>query len=65
MIWSNLRWCKDYVHMNPLPDAQTVLEKIPDWFQDYNEYHPHKGLRMQSPRQFRRKQLKFEPCPVN
>jgi len=56
---------RDYVHMNPLPDAQTVLEKIPGWFQDYNEYHPHKGLRMQSPRQFRRNQLKFEQCPVN
>ena len=56
---------RDYVHMNSFPDAKTVLEKIPGWFQDYNEYHPHKGLRMQSPRQFRRKQLKFDQCPVN
>ncbi len=56
---------RDYVHMNPLPDAKTVLEKIPEWFQDYNEYHPHKGLKMQSPRQFRRNQLTFETCPVN
>ena len=56
---------RDYVHMNPLPDAKTVLEKIPGWFQDYNEYHPHKGLKMLSPRQFRRNQLKREPCPVN
>lgn len=56
---------RDYVHMNPLPDAKTVLEKIPGWFQDYNEYHPHKGLKMQSPREYRRNQLKLEPCPVN
>lgn len=55
---------RDYVHMNPLPDAKTVLEKIPGWFQDYNEYHPHKGLKMQSPREYRRNQLKCEPCPV-
>jgi transposase InsO family protein len=26
---------RDYVHMNPMPDAKTVLEKIPQWFQDY------------------------------
>jgi putative transposase len=56
---------RDYVHMNPLPDAKTVLKKIPGWFQDYNEYHPHKGLKMQSPREYRRNQLKLEPCPVN
>lgn len=56
---------RDYVHMNPLPDAKTVLEKIPGWFQDYNEYHPHKGLKMQSPREYRRNQIKLEPCPVN
>jgi len=56
---------RDYVHMNPLPDAKTVLEKIPEWFQDYNEYHPHKGLKMQSPRQFRRNQITFKTCPAN
>ena len=56
---------RDYVHMNPLPDAKTILEKIPEWFQDYDEYHPHKGLKMQSPRQVGRKQPKFEKCPVN
>ena len=55
---------RDYVHMNPLNDAKTVLEKIPRWLQDYNEYHPHKGLKMKSPSEYRRNQLKFEPCPV-
>jgi putative transposase len=55
---------RDYVHLNPLNDARTVLEKIPRWFRDYNEYHPHKGLKMKSPREYRRSQLKLEPCPV-
>lgn len=55
---------RDYVHMNPLHDARSVLEKIPEWFQDYNEYHPHKGLKMKSPREYRRSQLKLETCPA-
>ena len=54
---------RDYVHMKPLPDARTVLEKIPEWFQDYNEFHPHKGLKMKSPREYRRNQLKLDECP--
>lgn len=56
---------RDYVHMNSLPDASTVLAQLPTWFEDYNENHPHKGLRMKSPREYRRKQLKLEQCPVN
>jgi len=56
---------RDYVHMNPLHDAKTVLIMIPEWFRDYNEYHPHKGLKMQSPREYRRNQRKLEQCPVN
>ena len=31
-----------------------VLAQLPAWFADYNEHHPHKGLKMLSPRQFRR-----------
>ena len=54
---------RDYVHMNPLNDAGTVLEKIPEWFRDYNEFHPHKGLKMKSPKEYRRNQLKLEQCP--
>jgi putative transposase len=56
---------RDYVHMNSLPDAATVLAQLPTWFEDYNENHPHKGLRMKSPREYRRKQIKLETCPVN
>jgi transposase InsO family protein len=56
---------RDYVHMNSLPDAVTVLAQLPTWFEDYNENHPHKGLKMKSPREYQRKQLKLEQCPVN
>lgn len=43
---------RDYVEITPLPDAQTVLELIGGWFEDYNENHPHSGLKMRSPREF-------------
>lgn len=45
---------RDYVYLNDRPDAKTVLQMLPEWFEDYNEIHPHKGLKMQSPREFRR-----------
>lgn len=45
---------RDYVYLSELPDAETVLRQLPSWFEDYNEWAPHKGLRMKSPRQFRR-----------
>lgn len=40
------------VHVTPLPDAATVLELIAGWFEDYNDNHPHSGLKMRSPREF-------------
>ena len=43
---------RDYVHVTPLPDAATVLELIAGWFEDYNDNHPHSGLKMRSPRDF-------------
>ena len=43
----------DYVYVADLWDAKAVLESLPKWFADYNEHHPHKGLKMLSPRQFR------------
>lgn len=45
---------RDYVYLADLPDARAVLAQLPAWFADYNEHHPHKGLNMLSPRQFRR-----------
>ena len=45
---------RDYVYLADLPDAETVLGQLGAWFEDYNEYHPHKGLNMLSPKEFRR-----------
>jgi putative transposase len=45
---------RDYVAVNPTPDPGTVLERLPAWFEHYNEHHPHKALKRRSPRQFRR-----------
>jgi transposase InsO family protein len=54
---------RDYVYVHDRPDAQTVLSQLPAWFEDYNESHPHKALRMKSSREFMRS---FQPaaCPV-
>ena len=47
---------RDYVFVNDRSDAETVLKQLTGWFEDYNEYHPHKGLKMKSPREFIRAQ---------
>lgn len=43
---------RDYVQLTPLPDARTALQLIGGWIDDYNDNHPHSGLRMRSPREF-------------
>jgi putative transposase len=55
---------RDYVYIHDRPDAKTVMAQLAHWFKDYNEYHPHKGLKMKSPRQFIRSQLLTASCPV-
>lgn len=45
---------RDYVYLGDVSSAETVFAQLPHWFNDYNENAPHKGLKMQSPRQFRR-----------
>jgi putative transposase len=45
---------RDHVHTTPIPDAEAALDRIAGWFEDYNDNHPHSGLRMRSPREFRR-----------
>ena len=42
---------RDYLRINPLPDARKVLRQIAGWIDDYNEIHPHSALRMRSPRE--------------
>ena len=43
---------RDYVRVSPLPDAQTVMQALPVWFEHYNAVHPHKALGYVSPREF-------------
>jgi putative transposase len=44
---------RDYVYLNDVPDAETVMRCLPIWIEDYNCNHPHSGLKMKSPREFR------------
>ena len=37
---------RDYVRCNPCPDAATVLAHLDGWFEDYNNFHPHYGLKI-------------------
>jgi putative transposase len=45
---------RDYARVTILPDAATILAKLPDWIEDYCEVHPHSGLNFRSPREFMR-----------
>lgn len=51
---------RDYVSVNPTPDARTVLASLPRWIEHYNELHPHSALKMRSPRMFRHEQALVE-----
>ena len=55
---------RDYVYVHDRPDARTVLSQLSNWFEDYNEVHPHKALRLKSPREFIRSYLQPATCPV-
>ncbi len=45
---------RDYVQLADLSSADAVRRQIPEWFKDYNELAPHKGLGMKAPREYRR-----------
>ena len=56
---------RDYVRVNPCPDALSVLRQLHGWFDDYNTVHPHSGLLMRSPREFINQQsANPAACPV-
>jgi putative transposase len=56
---------RDYVRVNPRPDAISVLQQIPPWLEDHSTVHPHSGLRMRSPRGFIAQQSATPAaCPV-
>jgi putative transposase len=45
---------RDYVYLSRIDSPAAVLEQLPHWIEDYNEVHPHKGLRMRSLREYLR-----------
>jgi transposase InsO family protein len=51
---------RDYVSVNPTPNARTILASLPRWIEHYNELHPHSALKMRSPRMFRHEQSLVE-----
>jgi putative transposase len=56
---------RDYAHIHRLDTAEVVLAQLPHWFEDYNVSHPHKGLKMRSPREFRQHLTRTSACPVS
>ncbi len=45
---------RDYVRVSErLETAQDAIRAVDEWFHDYNANHPHSGLRMMSPAEFR------------
>jgi putative transposase len=55
---------RDYVRVNPIPDATTALTAIEGWINDYNEVHPHSRLGFRSPREYIRAMSQPAACPV-
>jgi putative transposase len=41
---------RDYVRVNPIPNAASTLAAIEEWMDDYNEVHPHSGSATAHPR---------------
>jgi len=54
---------RDYVRVNPIPDARTALLRIDHWMEDYNSEHPHSRLGYRSPREYIAS-LQQAACPV-
>jgi putative transposase len=52
---------RDYVYTNELWTAESVLRRLPEWFADYNQHHPHSGLNMQSPLEYREANTESHP----
>lgn len=55
---------RDYVSVNPLPDAITVIAQLPSWFEHYNTLYPHKTLGYRSPRELLNRQTETRSGPV-
>lgn len=55
---------RDYVFVHDRPDARTVMSQLHNWIEDYNDHHPHKGLKMNSPRMFLRRNADQSGCRI-
>lgn len=55
---------RDYVRVNPIPDAATAIAAVGDWMEDYNTVHPHSRLGYRSPREYLRAMSQPAACPV-
>ena len=55
---------RDYVRVNPVPDAVAALAQIDLWMEDYNTMHPHSRLGYRSPREYINAQFQPAACPV-
>jgi len=53
---------RDYVRVNPIPNAAAALTLLDTWMEDYNTVHPHSRLGYCSPREY----ILSQPvaCPV-
>jgi transposase InsO family protein len=45
---------RDYIRIKPLTNAETALNAVADWMNDYNEVDPHSGLAYRSPKGIQR-----------
>ena len=43
---------RDYIIRHEPTDAISLMKRLAEWFEDYNDNAPHKGLKMMSPREF-------------
>lgn len=41
------------------------MKQLPAWFDDYNEYHPYKGLKIRCPRECRRPESSLKDVRFN
>jgi transposase InsO family protein len=55
---------RDYVRVNPVPDAASALALIDIWIEDYNTVHPHSRLGFRSPREYIMFSAQPAACPV-
>jgi hypothetical protein len=48
---------RDYLRVNPRPDAASLLHRHDNWFEHYNAVHAYKALGYRSPSEFRKQMM--------